>query len=93
MNLNIRQSATQIAATDLSRVTTVADHTRAWQAPVIWPPPSGRLDLQAKTPLDGSSYAEQLKMWRQDQFEEDLVFVAVGLSGIAGVVTALVAAL
>ena len=92
MKLNNRLSGTELITNDFSTITAAVDPLRTWDS-IIRLPHSGRSPLKPKASFTGGVYAEQLKVWRKNQVEEDLVFAAVGLSGIASVVTAFVAAL
>ena len=85
MKLNIRQPGTELTANDFSAV---AERLSAW-SPVMKLP---RMERRQEF-FGTESSAKQLRTWRQEQAQEELLMVALGLSGVAGVVAAFAAVL
>lgn len=89
MKLNIRQSA---SVGRLDRFPAVGECLRGQSARVVLLPLTKRCKAQTRHCIVTSPCVDPLKGLRQEQFEEDLVFAALGLGGAAGVIAAFVSA-
>jgi hypothetical protein len=90
MKPNMRQCGTDVVVNDFSNRSVAANRLHPWGAPLINLSVAERRHLESSAARRAAFYSSQR---RQGDFEENLAFAVLGLSGIAGVISAFAAAL